>query len=125
MKKLDPKCIKKRNLTVEDYAAGYDLQPKLMAITNEGCLIPCCFLDTVTLKKEKRIKELLKVSNINDYDDLNDIIKTVEWKNWYNDLINDKAPSPVCINTCGTKIEGRTDIMIDTKTNKKIKEYHK
>lgn len=80
MKKLNPKCIKKRNLTANDYAAGYHLHPQttLMAITNEGCLIPCCYLDTITSKKEKRLKELLKVSNIDDYDDLNDIIKTVE-----------------------------------------------
>ena len=117
MKKLNPKCIEKRNLTANDYAAGYhhhNPQTSPMAITNEGCLIPCCYLDNIASKKEKRLKKLLKVSNIDDYDDLNDIIKTVEWKNWHNDLINDKAPVPVCIKICGTEIEGRTVIAIDT-----------
>lgn len=125
MKKLNPKCIKRINLTAEDYAAGYDLQLKAMAITNQGCLIPCCYLDNRSSKSEIKLKELLKVSNINDYDDLNDITKTAEWKNWYNDLINDKSPSAMCLEICGTKTKGRTDVQIDTKTNKKIKEYQK
>ena len=113
MKKLDPKCIKKR----------YDLQLQSMAITNQGYLIPCCHLDHPSSKFEIKFKELLKVSNINDYDDLNDITKTAEWKNWYNDLINDKSPSAMCLDVCGTKTKSRTHIKIDTKTNKKIKEY--
>ena len=104
--KIKPKCFKDQS----------------MAITNQGYLIPCCFCDHPKIMKSDRMKDLLKVSNINDYDKLEDIGKTVEWKNFYNDLKNNIPPVEVCVEICSIKQDGskvkelRTDTFIDTKS---------
>ena len=65
MKKLDPACFK-----------GY-----LMAITNQGYVIPCCWCDTPRTLNDPEFKKLLRVSNINFYDDLEEMFNNEEWKN--------------------------------------------
>tara|TARA_B100000424_G_scaffold67817_2_gene50280 strand:- start:10901 stop:11245 length:345 start_codon:yes stop_codon:yes gene_type:complete len=84
MKKLDPACFK-----------GY-----LMAITNQGYVIPCCWCDTPRTLNDPEFKKLLRVSNINFYDDLEEMFNNEEWKNFYENLKQHKGP-PACMNNCG------------------------
>lgn len=101
--KLDPQCFK-----------GFP-----MAITNQGYLIPCCYCDHPTTMKDPEFQKLLAVSNINDYENLEDIINTKEWTDFEKNLKNHKGPR-ACIQTCQIR-ENKDDIIrkdthIDPKT---------
>jgi len=88
--KLKPKCFE-----------GFPL-----AITNKGYVVPCCYCDAPKTMKDPEFKKLLMVSNINFYDDLEDIFLNQEWLDFYENLKQHKGP-PACMATCGIK-EGRT-----------------
>ena len=90
--KLNPQCLIEKD-------------PKLMAITNEGYLIPCCYCDAPTTMNDPEFKKLLRVSNISFYDDLEDIFHNKEWSDFYENLKQHKGP-PSCISTCGVKEDG-------------------
>ena len=86
MKELDPICFKGR--------IG-------MAITNNGELIPCCRLDDGRARyNDPEFQKLLAVSKISDYDSIDDILETKEWKLFYENLRNHIGPKP-CWRTCG------------------------
>ena len=99
MRKLDPKCFKDMRL----------------AITNYGCLIPCCYCDEPVTMNDPTFKKLLAVSNINDYENIEDILKTKQWKTFYKNLKRHIGP-PACGNTCSEKNTTRENIYIDPKT---------
>ena len=77
-----------------------------LAITNQGYVIPCCYCDAPRTMNDPEFKKLLMVSNINFYDDLNDIFLNKEWIKFYENLKQHKGP-PACMSTCGIE-EGRT-----------------
>ena len=91
--KLNPKCLVEKD-------------PKAMAITNKGYVVPCCYCDQPSTMNDPEFKKLLKVSNIDSYDDLEEIFYNKEWIEFYENLKQHKGP-PCCISTCG-KNEGRT-----------------
>lgn len=90
-----------------------------MAITNYGYLIPCCYCDDKSTMENKNFKKLLAVSNINDYEKIEDILKTKQWKMFYKNLKRNIGPT-CCIKTCAVKSRKRDEIHIDTET-KEIK----
>ena len=96
-----------------------------MAITNNGYLIPCCYCDDKSTMENRDFKKLLAVSNINDYEKIEDILKTKQWKMFYKNLKRNIGP-PACVRTCAfsEKNKKRDEIHIDTKT-KKVKHVRK
>lgn len=105
MKELDPICFKGR--------IG-------MAITNNGELIPCCRLDDGRARyNDPELQKLLAVSKISDYNSIDDILKTKEWKLFYENLRNHIGPKP-CWRTCGKNKSSekvQTVSLINTGTN--------
>ena len=83
--KLDPKCLKDNKMQ--------------MAVTNNGELIPCCWCDSAHTRDNPTYKKLLAVSKIDDYEKIEDILETIEWKEFENNLRNNKG-LPACERTC-------------------------
>ena len=72
MKKIfTPQCLS------DDQSYGID---------NRNTLIPCCYVDNAGLVTNKLLDDLLKVSNIDDYDSIEDIINQKEWKEFFEHL---------------------------------------
>jgi len=69
------------------------------AVTNRGELIPCCRCDDPHTIKDSEFAKLLSVSKISDYDSIEEIAQTKEWKDFENNLRNNIAP-PACWWTC-------------------------
>lgn len=84
MKKLDPKCLKG---TMQ------------VAMTNRGELIPCCYCDTRKTLADPEFQNLVKVSKISDYEKIEDIYETKEWKNFADNLKKNIGPW-ACWATC-------------------------
>ena len=82
--KLDPLCFKDE--------IG-------LAVTNRGHLIPCCRCDEPHTIDDPEFKKLLAVSKISDVDDVNEILLSKEWIQFYKNLLNNKGPK-ACIDTC-------------------------
>lgn len=82
--KLDPLCFKDE--------IG-------LAVTNRGHLIPCCRCDEPHTIDDPEFKKLLAVSKISDVDDVNEILLSKEWIQFYKNLLDDRGPK-ACINTC-------------------------
>jgi len=81
---LDPLCLKGKIA---------------MAITNRGELIPCCRCDDPHTTNDTEFQKLLKVSKISDYDSIDEILKTKEWKRFKKNLENNIGPK-ACWETC-------------------------
>ncbi len=81
-----------------------ELKPKCfedqqMAVTNRGHLIPCCYCDTQHTMNDLEFQKLLKVSKISDYNSIEEILNTNEWKEFYKNLqqnIGPRACQTVC-----------------------------
>lgn len=102
------------------------LQPKcfdnfLMAITNDGYLFPCCYCDDQITRNDPNFKKLMAVSKIDDYDSLDEIVSTQEWKNFEENLRNNKGPF-ACINTCQVRDNKDDIVRKDTWINPKTGE---
>jgi|SRR6056300_228367 hypothetical protein len=76
------------------------------AMTNKGELLPCCYCDWPKSMKDPKFQSLLKVSKVSDYDKIDDIFETKEWKEFYDLLTKDIPPCLACLETCGTKTDG-------------------
>lgn len=72
--KLDPKCLNNKQAA--------------FAMTNQGELIPCCWLDTQEQRDEEDYQEFLKSSRIDDYDTIEEILLTDAWMEFYKNLKN-------------------------------------
>lgn len=85
---------------------SYKLQPQCfhekqmgLAITNRGELIPCCRCDDPRTIDDPEFQKLLAVSRIADYDTIEQILETEEWKQFEQNLRNHKGPY-ACWSTC-------------------------
>lgn len=82
--KLEPQC----------------LQGKMeLGITNNGELIPCCYCDSAHTRGNPEYEKLLSVSKINEYEKVEDILETPEWKEFEGNLKNNIG-FPACERTC-------------------------
>lgn len=92
-----------------------------MAVTNTGHLIPCCYCDDKLTLNDPEFKKLLEVSNINNYNTLDEIVVTKPWKRFYKNLLRHKGP-PACMYTCRVRSDKndivRKDTWIDPDTGK-------
>lgn len=84
MDELDPLCIKAQ--------IGF-------AVTNRGELIPCCRCDEPKTMNDPKFQKLLAVSKIEDYDSVDEILQTKQWKQFFKNLQNHKGPA-ACWRTC-------------------------
>lgn len=77
MGKLTPACI---------------LEGKPHAYTNQGSLMPCCWLDREESLSDPYLKQFYEM-RVSDYDDLSEIFKSELWVEFYKTLENepDKA----------------------------------
>ena len=100
-KELDPMCFK-----------GFP-----MAITKDGCLIPCCYCDVPETMNDPDFKKLLAVSKIDNYDSIQEILENEEWKEFEENLKNDIGPHS-CWNTCSKNTIIRQNNVIDPITKK-------
>ncbi len=70
------------------------------AMTNKGELLPCCYCDSTKNMNDPQFQPLLKVSKVSDYDKIDDIFETKEWKEFYELLTKDIPPCIACLKTC-------------------------
>lgn len=68
---LDPKCI---NGTID------------MAVDNRGRLIPCCYCDVPKMTNDPEYSKLLEVSYLENYDSVEEILATKQWKRFFKRL---------------------------------------
>ena len=103
MTELDPLCFKS--------TIG-------MAVTNRGELIPCCRCDRPDNLDDPLFKYLLDVSKISEYNTIQEILDTEEWKNFYYGLSQNIGPM-ACVKTCSkerNKDKTQTFKILDPKT---------
>jgi len=93
--KLEPKCM----ITPEDKKQE---EIKMVAVTNRGHLLPCCWLDNPNILDHPTMKKLLKVSKISEHNSIEDILKTNEWANFAKNLAENNMDKvlPSCIHHC-------------------------
>jgi len=84
--KLDPLCFK-----------GFP-----MSVTKDGYLLPCCYCDDPDTLSDPHLKALYKKSKLEDYNSVQEILETPEWKTFANNLDKNKAPE-ICFSICGNK----------------------
>lgn len=96
-KPLFPKCVQ---LTYDKSEKEVVRNVREIAYINSGYLLPCCWLDGEENKKfiKSLLKEKLKVENV---DNVEDIITSEEWIDWFDVLINrPEEAKPVCYRYC-------------------------
>ena len=106
MQKLRPKCFHNEIQT---------------SLTNRGHLIPCCNVDQPETLEDPMMVKMLKVSNVADYDTIDEILLTDEWQEFAKNLEqrNLEKIMPVCIIHCA-KRKGRDRQKIETYTLGKL-----
>jgi len=104
---MAPQCMPKKE--------GDTSERQTPAVTNRGHLIPCCWLDTPNSLKHPIMKKLLKVSKIDDYESIDEILLTKEWINFAKNLSENNMDeiAPECYSMC-KKRTGRDDIKKET-----------
>ena len=73
--KLMPRCMFKNKAKSQQ-----------AAVSNRGHLIPCCWLDNTNTLNHPIMKELLKVSKINEVEDIEQILFSKEWQEFEKNL---------------------------------------
>ena len=73
--KLMPRCMFKNKAKSQQ-----------AAVSNRGHLIPCCWLDNANTLNHPIMKELLKVSKINEVEDIEQILFSKEWQEFEKNL---------------------------------------
>lgn len=81
-----------------------------------GHLLPCCRVDDLGNYKSEMYQDLIRVSKISDYEKIEDILNTPQWKKFVENLENNKG-LPHCHNMCS---KGSTPNTIATDSNNKI-----
>lgn len=107
---LEPKCFN-------------NLQ-EAFGTTNRGQIIPCCWLDTQATRNDPNYQKLLKVSNIDDYDSIEEIFLTDEWVEFYSNL-KKGIGFPTCYRICKkTKNKNhKKETVFDPKTGEVLREH--
>lgn len=102
--KINPKCIND----------GMDF-----AVSNRGYLLPCCYCDIPRMYEDPEFAKLVAVSKISDYDNIEQILNTKQWKRFYKNLQRNKGPY-ACRTVCRvdkSKLQTRVSTLIDTRTD--------
>ena len=116
--KLEPRCMPPKEKNSE--------RRQQIAVTNRGQLVPCCWMDQKVVLQHPDMQKMLKVSNVADYDTIEEILLTDEWQEFAKNLEerNIEKIMPVCITHCVQR-EGRDRQKIETYTlGKETKEIN-
>jgi len=54
-----------------------------MAVDNRGRLLPCCYCDNPSMTNDPEFAKLLEASYLKDYDSVEEILKTKQWKRFF------------------------------------------
>lgn len=54
-----------------------------MAVDNRGRLLPCCYCDGPAMARDPEFAKLLEVSYLKDYNNIEEILATKQWKRFY------------------------------------------
>ena len=75
---------------------------KMVAVTNRGHLLPCCWLDEQQTLNHPIMIELLKVSKINEHNSIEDILNSKVWLDFAKNLAENNMDKvlPSCIHHC-------------------------
>ena len=57
-----------------------------MAVDNRGRLLPCCYCDVPKMTNDPEFAKLLEVSYLKNYDSVEEIFATKQWKRFYKRL---------------------------------------
>ena len=71
-KKFRPKCLTSKTQ---------------IAINNRNELLPCCFWDERSFKKDPIASKIISVSNIDKFDSIADILQQKEWVDFYESIV--------------------------------------
>lgn len=71
-----------------------------LAVTNNGYLIPCCYVDTPGGMSDLEIKKLLKTSKISKTNTIGTILDSKEWQNFEKILTGDGPYPNICMANC-------------------------
>ena len=110
---LEPRCMPPQDKDSE--------RRQQVAVTNRGQLVPCCWMDQREVLSHPEMIKMLKVSNVADYDTIDEILLTDEWQEFAKNLEqrNLEKIMPVCIIHCA-KRKGRDRQKIETYTLGKL-----
>ena len=91
---LEPRCMPPQDKDSE--------RRQQVAVTNRGQLVPCCWMDQREVLSHPEMIKMLKVSNVADYDTIDEILLTDEWQEFAKNLEqrNLEKIMPVCIIHC-------------------------
>ena len=106
---LEPRCMPPQDKDSE--------RRQQVAVTNRGQLVPCCWMDQREVLRHPDMQKMLEVSNVADYDTIDEILLTDEWQEFAKNLDerNLEKIMPVCIMHC-SKRKGRDRQKIETYT---------
>lgn len=102
---IDPKCVSGNQ--------------EAFGLTNRGEVIPCCWCDTDEVRADPDYQKLLAVSNLNDYDSVDEIFLQDEWIEFIENLKNGRG-FKVCYTICKKRDipQHKAEVFIDPKTGK-------
>lgn len=66
------------------------LNKESYAVNNRNILLPCCYVDNAGLEDKKLLEDLIKVSDIDDHDSIDDIVNQKEWKLFFQAVLDAK-----------------------------------
>lgn len=105
----DVKNIKMKPMCFEKFPFG---------MTNKDELLPCCYCDSSKNMKDPQFQRLLKVSKVSDYDKIDDIFETKEWKEFFTLLKKNIPPCWACLETCAVRsVDGKPFIAVREDTH--------
>ena len=108
--KIEPMCIK-GNMN--------------LAITNRGEVIPCCRCDTNENMSDPEFRKMIDRSRIADHGSIDDIIESDVWKQFYDQLKENRGPK-ACWDTCRTnKPESDKQEMVFADKDGKLKVWER
>ena len=89
------------------------------SLTNRGHLIPCCNVDQPSTLEMPMMKKMLKVSKLDEVDNVEDILFSKEWSQ-FADNLNNNIGLDVCYEICGETKQQKNEVYIDQGVEVKV-----
>jgi hypothetical protein len=105
MKKIRPKCM-----PVQPDGSPHDRVENMPNFTSVGWMLPCCWLDHTPIKNENYGGLFDPELNIQNIDNVQDIFRSPQWRQFFYNLINDQAKCHnICWKNCGIETQESID----------------
>jgi len=93
---------------------------KSFALNSQGYLLPCCWADPLRKLKPDYddnmdgMEDLFKKEmNIENVDEIDDIILSTEWINFFSGLIGEISVPEICTKYCGNNMDTRKETVYE------------